>query len=307
MKQITIIGCGAVGALYGLRLHTLLGAKHVCFVCDSERKKRYEKEGLFINEERAPFRYVTANQTQISDLVIIATKNHHLEQAIELIKGSVGPGTAILSLLNGIDSENRLIEVFGKEHVLYGFAVGLNSTHIGNTITYTKEGKIVLGEHDNQDSERLQKICSLFEKAGIAYTVPEDIHVEQWNKFMLNTTYNTLSSLLEATYGDLDQAPIWMLAQQISKEVQAVARRENVILPDELIEKNHAIITSLGFEGKTSMCQDLQAKRPTENSWFCKTVIRLGEKHQIPTPTCRILSALVEAKEHMNLRLASVQ
>lgn len=307
MKQITIIGCGAVGALYGLRLHNLLGTEHVCFAMDTDRKKRYEETGLLINNERSSFRYVTHDELQVSDLVIIATKNHHLEEAISLIQGAVGPSTALLSLLNGIDSEKRLAEEFGQEHVLYGFAVGLNSTHIGNTITYTKEGKIVLGEHDNQDSERLQKICSLFEKAGIAYTVPEDIHVEQWNKFMLNTTYNTLSSLLEATYGDLDQAPIWMLAQQISKEVQAVARRENVILPDELIEKNHAIITSLGFEGKTSMCQDLQAKRPTENSWFCKTVIRLGEKHQIPTPTCRILSALVEAKEHMNLRLASVQ
>ncbi|NCC65025.1 MAG: extracellular solute-binding protein [Spirochaetia bacterium] len=148
---------------------------------------------------------------------------------------------------------------------------------------------------------------ALFEKAGIAYTVPEDIHLEQWNKFMLNTTYNTISSLLGATYADMDQDQIWKLAQQVSKEVQAVARRENVILPDELIDKNHAIIISLGYEGKTSMCQDLEAKRPTENPWFCKTVIRLGIKHQISTPTCEILSALVEAKEHMNLRLASIR
>ena len=307
MKQITLIGCGAVGALYGLRLHKMLGPEQVCFAMDAERKKRYEETGLFINNEKAPFRYATDEELQVSDLVIIATKNHHLEDAISLIRKAVGPNTVILSLLNGIDSEEKLAKVYGQEKVLYGFAVGLNSTHIGNTILYTEEGRIVLGEKDNTISERLKDICSLFDRANITWQVPEDIHVQQWNKFMLNTTYNTISSLLGATYGDLDQQQVWQLARQVSKEVQAVAKAEHVILGDELIAENHAIIISLGFEGKTSMCQDLEAGRPTENPWFCQAVIKLGRKHQIPTPTCEILSALVEAKEHINLRLASIQ
>ena len=301
MKNITLIGCGAVGALYGLRLHNLLGREQVCFLVDEKRKKRYEREGIFLNGQRAPFRYCTPEEAKPADLIILATKNHHLEDAIGLMKSSIGPDTAILSLLNGIESEQILAAEFGQEKVLYSFAVGLNSTHTGNAITYTAEGRIVFGEKDNKASKRVTAIADLFEKAGISYLIPEDIQLEMWNKFMLNTTYNTISSLLYATYADFDQSAVLELAHLICREVQMVAAKEGVLLPDSLIEQNHRIVCSLGSEGKTSMCQDMEAGRKTENAWFCGTVIKLGEKHGIATPTCKALSLLVQAKEHMLL------
>lgn len=307
MKHIAILGCGAVGALYGLRLHNLLGKEHVCFLVDEERKKRYTQEGIYLNDQIAPFQYCTSKEAPVADLIILATKNHHLTDAISMLQPVVGPETAILSLLNGIESERELSKAFGKEKVLYSFAVGLNSTHIGNRITYTKEGRIVFGEKNNEKTERVKEISALFDRAGISYLVPENIERELWNKFMLNTAYNTLSGLLSATYGDLDQDPVWNLAQKVCKEVQSVAKAEGILLPDSLIEENHRIVTSLGFAGKTSMCQDMDAGRKTENQWFCGTVIKLGKVHGIPTPTCEVLSALVEARENISLRLGQVQ
>jgi 2-dehydropantoate 2-reductase len=307
MKHIAILGCGAVGALYGLRLHNLLGKEHVCFLVDEERKKRYTQEGIYLNDQIAPFQYCTSKEAPVADLIILATKNHHLTDAISMLQPVVGPETAILSLLNGIESERELSKAFGKEKVLYSFAVGLNSTHIGNRITYTKEGRIVFGEKNNEKTERIKEISALFDRAGISYLVPENIERELWNKFMLNTAYNTLSGLLSATYGDLDQDPVWNLAQKVCKEVQSVAKAEGVLLPASLIEENHRIVTSLGFAGKTSMCQDMDAGRKTENQWFSGTVIKLGKVHGIPTPTCEVLSALVEARENISLRLGQVQ
>ena len=295
MKNITIIGCGAVGALYGLPLHTLLGGDHLTFLVDAERKARYEEEGIFINGERAPFRFVTADESEVSDLIIIATKNHHLGAAIAMMAPLVGEHTAILSLLNGIESEGELTRAFGPSHVLYGFCVGLNSTHSANAITYTTEGRIVFGEKDNEKSERVLALKALFERAGIASVVPKDILVSLYNKFMLNTAYNTISALLDATYGELATEPVWRLARAVSREVQAVAKAEGVLLPDSLIEENHAIVTSLG-SGKTSMAQDMEAGRVTENAWFCGTVIKLGIQHGILTPVSETLSALIEAK-----------
>jgi len=307
MKHIAMLGCGAVGALYGLRLHNLLGDEHLCFIVDENRKNRYTQEGIYLNEQRAPFRYCTPEEAPVVDLIIIATKNHHLEEAISMLKPVVGPDTAILSLLNGIESERELSKAFGIEKVLYGFAVGLNSTHVGNHITYTKEGRIVFGEKSNEKTERIKEISALFDSAGVSYVVPENIERELWNKFMLNTAYNTISGLLSATYGDLDQEPVWNLAQQVCKEVQNVAKAEGVLLPDSLIEENHRIVTSLGFAGKTSMCQDMEAGRKTENKWFSGTVIKLGKIHGIPTPTCEVLSALVEARENISLRLGQAR
>ncbi len=303
MNKITIIGSGAVGAMYGLRLNQLLGKEHVVFLADKQRRERYASEGLYLNGKRVDFTFIDPNEAKESDLVIIATKNLQLEEAVKQIQGSVGAHTAILSLLNGIDSEQKLSEVYGKEHVLYGFAVGLNSTHVGNHIDFSEEGRIVFGEKDNSRSGRIEAICSLFDRAHITYVVPEDIRLELWKKFMLNTAFNTISALCRATYGDLKQDSVRTLAWQTSKEVQAVGEKEGVFLSDAMIEQNYQIVTSLGFEGKTSMCQDMEAGRKTENNWFCSAVVRLGQKHAIATPTCELLSLLVEASEGVNLRL----
>ncbi len=303
MNQVTIIGSGAVGAMYGLRLHQLLGKENVVFLADQQRRERYANEALYLNGEKVDFTFVDPKDAKKSDLVIIATKNLQLEEAVKQIKHAVGEHTAILSLLNGIESEKKLGQTYGEEHVLYGFAVGLNSTHIGNRIDFSKEGRIVFGERDNSKSRRVEAICSLFQRAHIDYVVPEDIRLELWNKFMLNTAFNTISALCRATYGDLKQESVKTLAWKASKEVQAVGQKEGVFLTEGMIEQNYQVVTSLGFDGKTSMCQDMEAGRETENNWFCSAVVRLGEKYAIPTPTCEILSLLVEASEGVQIRL----
>ena len=307
MNKITIIGSGAVGAMYGLRLHQLLGKEHVVFLADQQRRKRYAEEELFLNGEKVDFTFVDPKDAKPSDLVILATKNLQLEEAVRQIQGAVGEHTVILSLLNGIESEHILSEVYGSSHVLYGFAVGLNSTHIGNRIDFSEEGRIVFGEKDNSRSERIEAICTLFKRAHIQYVVPQDIRLELWKKFMLNTAFNTISALCRATYGDLKQESVRELAWNASKEVQAVGQKEGVFLTDAMIEQNYQIVTALGFEGKTSMCQDMEAGRKTENNWFCSAVVRLGEKYAIPTPTCAILSLLVEASEGVQIRLKASQ
>ncbi len=307
MKRVTIIGSGAVGAMYGLRLHRLLGKEHVVFLADSERRARYAKEPLYLNGERVDFTFVDPKDAQPSDLVILATKNLQLEEAVKQIEGAVGEKSVILSLLNGIESEEKLGQAYGEDRVLYAFAVGLNSTHRGNHIDFSEEGRIVFGEKDNSKSERVEAICSLFERAHIAYVVPEDIRLELWKKFMLNTAFNTISALTRATYGDLKQESVKTLAWKVCAEVQAVGQKEGVFLTNAMIEENYRIVTALGFEGKTSMCQDMEAKRETENPWFCSAVVRLGKKHAIATPTCEVLSLLVEASEGVYLRQGASQ
>lgn len=297
MKRVAIIGCGAVGALYGRRLFDVLGRTGLVFLVDQARKGRYERDGIFINGERAPFRFAMPSEIEVQDLVIVATKNHHLKEAIAMMAPLVGEHTTILSLLNGIESEEELGRAFGPSHVLYGFCVGLNSTHIDNAITYTAEGRIVFGERSNERTERIEALASLFERASIAYQVPDDILVSLYNKFMLNTAYNTISALLGATYDELDNDAVWRLAKAVSSEVQAVAKAQGVILADSLVAENHRIVTSLG-SGKTSMAQDMEAGRITENAWFCGTVIKLGTQYSIPTPVAETLSSLIEAHQN---------
>lgn len=300
MKRVVLVGVGAVGALYGVKLHSLLGSSFSVLV-DEERKERYTYDGIVVNGKRIDFHYHLASEIGLADMIIVATKNQHVEAVIELMRPIVGVNTTILTLLNGIESEGILAAEFGWEKILHGFAVGLNSTHVGNTIEYTSEGRIVFGERDNSSSPRVQEILSLFISSGIEAVVPKDIHLMQWNKFMLNTAYNTISGILLATYEELASEAVRSLAYGVCAEVQAVGKAEGVTIPDSFVKDNHDLVISLG-KGKTSMCQDMSAGTLTENQWLAGSVVALGKKHGIDTPICATLSLLVQAKEAISLR-----
>ena len=297
ISKVAMIGMGAVGAIVGKALSEKLGRDNVECICEGERKQRYEKDGICINGVRQDFNYVTPDNVHCADLVIVATKNLQMKQVLEQIKNAVGPDTTILSLLNGIQSEKDLEEVYGKEKVIYGFIVGLSSVHEKNNIICSDTGTIVYGENDNSKSQRLKSIGELFDSAGKKSRNPDDIHLEQWKKFLMNVTCNTVTSLCRAPYGAFESETLRDVVRQAGKEVIAVAKAEGVELTEQMTEDNISIMGKIDSKGKTSMFQDVEAKRKTENAWFCGTIVKLGEKYGIETPTCSLLEKLVAITE----------
>lgn len=297
IRNVAMIGMGAVGAIVGEALSKYLGKEKVQCICEGERKARYDKDGICINGVRQDFNYVSPDEAVPADLVIIATKNLQLQEVLVQIKNAVGPETTILSLLNGIQSERDIAAVYGEEKVIYGFIVGLSSVHEGNNVICTDTGTIVYGENDNSKSDRIRAIGELFAAAKQKARNPDDIHVDQWKKYLMNVTCNTITSLCRAPYGTFKNEALCSLVRQAGKEVIAVAKAEGIELTEQMIEDNIAIMDHIDPKGKTSMFQDVEAKRLTENKWFCGTVVELGKKHGIAVPLCEILEKLVEVTE----------
>jgi 2-dehydropantoate 2-reductase len=297
IQSVTMIGMGAVGALIGSQLTKSLGRENVQCIASGERKARYEKDGLYLNGEKQDYRFVEPADATVTDLVIIATKNLQLEEAVSSIKKAVGSKTVIMSLLNGIQSEKDIAAVYGKEHMLYSFVLSLNSIHEKNRIEYSNPGKVIFGEEDNSKSERIEGVCRLFDKAGIKYLVPSDMQLELWKKYLINVTFNTLSALCRSPYGGFTIPVMQELARATGSEVIAVANAEGVALTPEMLENDIMMMCSHDPHGKTSMLQDMEAGRKSENAWFCGTVVRLGAKHGIKTPVCGLLEKLVEGTE----------
>lgn len=291
-----MIGMGAVGAVVGIRLQKILGKNMQCIV-DTERKARYERDGIFVNGEKTEFNWVTPENAMQTDTVIIATKNAHLPQAIQNMRQAVGENTCILSLLNGIQSERDLAAAYGEEKVLPAFVLSLNSIHEGNQIEYTDAGRLIFGESDNRKTERVQALCDLFSRAGITFVNPDDIQLELWKKYLINVTFNTLSALCRSPYGGFKYPVMQELARETGAEVIAVANAEGIALTQQHLEDDIALMNHHDPHGKTSMLQDMEARRKSENPWFCGTVVQLAKKHGIPTPTCALLEKLVAGTE----------
>ncbi len=298
INNVSLIGLGAVGAIYGNMISKVVDSFEV--IVNGERKIRYEENGILINNKKSFYNFVSSRDAKKAQLLIVATKNNHIEQVIEDIKGIVDENTIILSLLNGIVSERILKEKFPQSKVLYSFAVGLSSENVNQKINYSSDGIIVFGSENDEKTSEVIAVENLFKKAGINYLIPKNIKHDLWNKFMLNIVYNTISSILRAGYGVFKNEDVKKLVFNVAKEVKLIANKEGIDLTDEDIINNQKIIESLDPYGKTSMCQDIEASRTTENKWFSKTIIDLAEKYGVKVPYCESIYYLAQGAECRN-------
>lgn len=292
---VDLIGAGAVGLSVAAALY---GKCELRIIAGGNRKERYSN-GLVYNGRKIAFTLEDPQSPKDkADLLIVAVKNFQLDDALDDIGPFVGDNTVILPLLNGIDSERILSAAFGADKVLYGFITDLSSNHSGiETVCFSNGGLIVFGEKDNVLSPRLERICALFEDAGQRYLVPKDILHEKWWKFCLNVCFNTLTAILDADYSQINGNRDFIRAVRLmAREVQTVASAEGVVLGQDDIEEMIRRLSSFNDHGKTSMLQDVEAGRNTENMYFCGTVSRLAHKHSLASPYCDFASLLLEAR-----------
>ncbi|MGN0995891.1 MAG: ketopantoate reductase family protein [Candidatus Ventricola sp.] len=297
VETIGLIGLGAVGALYAERLmHT--GAR-LCVIVDEARRERYARDGVFVNGTRVDFPYVTPEDAQPVDLLIIATKAGGLESAMETAAGFVGPDTLMLTLINGVTSEETLASRFGAANVLYAVAQGMDAVKEGNRLTYTHPGMIVLGEREpGPVSARVQAVADCLNAHGVKVVPVEDMVRRQWGKLMLNVGINQAVMVFEGDYGTVQRPgrPREVMLGAM-REAQQIAALEGHPIPDTEFDEWVALADSLAPEGKPSMRQDGEAHRPSEVELFAGTMVRLGRRHGVPTPVNDWLYARVQELE----------
>ncbi|HVU12389.1 MAG TPA: 2-dehydropantoate 2-reductase N-terminal domain-containing protein, partial [Phototrophicaceae bacterium] len=146
INNVLIIGLGAIGSIYAAKLQQYDPAC-VRVLVDQARRQRYQANGIVLNGTRYDFHYVLPDQSEPkADLILIATKADALPAAIDVIAGFVHDETIILSLLNGITSEDMIAERYGWDHVLHAYFVGHGSTRAGSAVTFDGVGRIVFGD-----------------------------------------------------------------------------------------------------------------------------------------------------------------
>jgi len=285
LTKIAIIGAGALGAAYGSLLYEM-DPHCVFFIASGGRHDRLKREGVVVNGKPYRITVVGPEEAAPADLIIVAVKYHHLDQAISEMKNAVGPQTTILSVMNGIDSEERIGAAFGMDKVLYGLALGIDAVREGNTVTFHNQGRILFGESTNRElTGRVQRIRDLFARAGIAHLIPPDMVRSLWFKFMVNVGVNQVSAVLGADYGTLrSSAEARELMDAAMREVIAVARAKQVDLSEGDIGEWYQVMETLNPAGKTSMLQDVEAGRKTELEMLAGMMIELGKRYGIQTP-----------------------
>jgi 2-dehydropantoate 2-reductase len=298
-QRISVIGAGAMGAFYASKFFEM-DRGCISLIAGGERCARLRTEGLIVNGRH--YYPSTLSPEEIpapSDLVIVAVKHQHLPGAIRDLRRAVGETTDILSVMNGIESEEKLAAAYGMEKVLYAVAVGIDAVREGNAVTCSKQGRLLFGEADNSVlSPRVRALQDLFRRAGLACETPPDMIRTLWWKFMINVGINQVSAVLGAPYGVFQASRAAReLMEAAMKEVIAVAGAAKVRLSEKDIEDFYPFLQAMSPEGKTSMVQDVEAKRKTEVEMFAGKVVELGRRYRLPTPVNEILLNFIKVIE----------
>lgn len=300
INKVTIIGLGAIGAFMASKLSNVLDKMQLRILAEGERKAKLEKEGMIINDRHYTFSIVTPQEEDPADLILIATKYTGLEQAIRDIRGQVGKDTVIMSLLNGVNSEEKLQEIYGNQ-VIYAL-MRLSSVRTNEGVYFDPKGYIEFGEAINETlSERIKAIKALFESADIRLRIPQDMRKALWNKYACNVAENQSSAILGIPFG------AWRVSESANaireaamREVFEVARKKGIEMGEEEILAQRKLLSGVAYTNKTSMLQDIENKRPTEVEMFAGEMIKMGKEVGVPTPINEIFYHAIHVLEEKN-------
>lgn len=307
IKRVAIVGFGSLGAMYAGCFGRAMGAERVFVVADGARTARYRAEPTVFNGETIAATYLTYEEAAVRaveapfDVVLFAVKYGALAEAMAQAAPLVGPDTAVISVLNGVTSEEVLAERFGWDRVLLCVAQQMDSRKVGPVVTAGCVGVLALGVHDGDDPAQrasLSRVTAWLDCIGQPYIVPDDIRHQLWGKLICNVGVNQACAVYDCCFdgihapGEAREAMIGAMG-----EVVAVGRAEGVDLTDADVAYWLDIVDHLNPAGMPSLRQDVLARRPTEVELFSGAINRLGAAHGIPTPVNEHFYAAIKALE----------
>jgi len=300
IQKVAILGAGAMGAYFASRFFDTAGFSTV-LIAKGHRLDKLKTKGLVVNEKSYAIPVIHPDEaTSKMDLIIVALKHHHLEEAVQGLEKLVGDSTTIISVMNGLESEEYIGSIYGMDKMLYTISVAIDAVRQGNQITYTKPGKHYFGEAINTTnlSQRVLRVQEAFDRAGIVYETPEDMIRMMWWKFMVNVGVNQASAVMRAPLGVFQKSPEAQgLMEALMKEVIALTDVIDVNLTNRDIEEWYTFLNVLSPQGKTSMLQDIEAGRKTEVEIFGEKVVELGKTHGVTTPVNQTVLQIIRVIE----------
>ncbi len=292
--KILVMGSGGVGGFFGGRLAH--ADCDVTFVARGAHLTAMRSEGLLIESEaqgNTLIKPVQVTDDPLSagtpDLILFAVKLWDTEAVAKSLKPIVGPGTAVLSLQNGVVKDDILRGVFGEQALMGG--VAYVATHISRPGVIHQTGtiqRIVFGEYDGKKSARAESLLAALLKAGVQAELSGDIRRTLWEKYTFLVGLSGTTAAMRTTIGPVRGHPqTRAFLHDLMKETVAVGRALGVNLPADYADDRLKFADSLPATMDSSMHHDLKSGNHLEVEWLAGGVVKLGKKVGVATPCNR--------------------
>jgi 2-dehydropantoate 2-reductase len=288
MMRVAVMAAGALGGYFGGRLAE--AGHEVHFIARGAHKAAIERDGLKVESPVGNIHIKNANVTDdpkqvgVVDVVLFAVKLWDTEKAGELSKPFVNNDTRVLSMLNGIDSVDRLTPILGD-------VVCAAPTRISAVIsapgTIAHKGAFAnfrCGFLDGREDARLQALAGEMRAAKVEATFSTNIRKSLWEKFVFLVGVSGATAGTRSPMGPILADPdTRALFESLMRETEAVAVKSGVEIAGES-EKLMKVANGMGAHIKASMLEDLERGNRLELDWLQGKVVELGKKLGVPTP-----------------------
>lgn len=274
----------------------------VTFIARGDHLRAIQSNGLQVFSTNGDFRVYPAQATDdpaevgMVDYVVVAVKHYHLVEVAPQIKPLLGANTTVVPLLNGVDAHEILIDALGLGPVVGGLCSLVSMIESPGVIRQpSKLRRVVVGELDRTQSERVARIIQAWQDSGAEAVHAADIYVAMWTKLLFIASFGGVSSLARANIGKIrDCQPTWDLYIAAMREVEALARVQDIALEPDIIEKTIALTESLEPTATSSMQRDVAVGNQFELDAFSGKIVKLGVELGVPTPVHQTIYALLK-------------
>jgi len=295
--RIAVMGTGGVGGCLGALLAR--AGNNVSLIARGEHLRAIQTNGLRLKQDDSEFTVnvpATRNPAEIGpvDLVLYTVKTYHNAQAIPFIRPLLGPGTAVLTLQNGVECHLQLAAELGPGHAMPGAYWTASSIESPGVIASVGPApRLSFGEEAGSTSRRAEAVRDSIAAAGIEVELsPEPMQVI-WSKFIVLCSVAGITSAARTRIRAFLQYPEGLeLFTAAMREADEVGRAKGINLPEGLVESSVDFIR--GFpDFQNSMHADFENGRPTELDALNGAVVRAGKETGIPTPVNEFIYAVL--------------
>jgi 2-dehydropantoate 2-reductase len=314
--RVAILGAGSIGATLGARLAAR--GHDVVLIARGAHLEAIRRDGLrlvdHVGSESGVHRLpasAEAGDFGVQDLVVIGLKAHAIPALLPKAAPLVGPATVVLPAINGLpwwyfhaeggvldgttlrslDPDGTMFDALDPRHVI-GCVVHIAAeVRAPGEVHHTGGRRLILGEPNRSQSERLACVADALDAAGFATERPHDIRLAVWIKLLGNLSFNPVAALTGYLMNQIvaDEDVLGVI-RAMMREGMAVSEHYGYrmpMTPDQRID----LARQLGA-AKISMLQDLEQRRPLELAAIVGAVIELADMAGIPVPTVRHVHAL---------------
>jgi 2-dehydropantoate 2-reductase len=316
--RVCVFGAGAIGGYVAARL-AMTGRVKPSLIARGAHLDALVTKGLTLieggNETTVPVN-ASADGADFGeqDYLLLALKAHSVAPALDAIAPLLGPGTAVVTMQNGLpwwyfyqhggalegtrlaalDPDGAIWERIGPERAIGSIVYPAAEVPAPGVIRHVSGTRLSLGEPSGEKTDRVRALSTELVAAGLQAPVRPDVRTEIWVKLWGNLSFNPVSALtgqtLEQIVADPDSR---VVVRAMMVEAQAIAEKLDVRFPID-VDRRIEGARQVGAH-KTSMLQDLERGRVLEIDALVTAVQEAGRLTGAATPVIDIVLALVRS------------